>query len=103
MEFKFEIVNFEKSTGGGLQIEAIYDVNELIDDNTLYGIKVSFDDTHEQDKFDSSFPKYCKVRHCGPLTTVFYFDTFFSNKKTGDVNEAAIKRRTKILEVIKKL
>ena len=60
--------------------------------------------------FAAKFPKYCKARISGvssrhePSYRTVNFDvSLVTNKVTGDVNETAVKRRAKILEILNKL
>lgn len=62
----------------------------------------------------AKFPKYCKATISGcssgsdmygrptkRIRTVYFRISLATNKTTGDVNETAVKRRNKILEILK--
>lgn len=67
------------------------------------------------EEFSANFPKYCKAKFGGVSAKTWgadqadgyqtvSFDVWLgTNKVTGDVNETAVKRRLKVLEIITKL
>jgi len=67
------------------------------------GITILFDDIAEADAFASKFPKYCKVTSEPTIRgdAVVQLSTWCPvDERTGDVNEAAVKRANKIRAVM---
>jgi hypothetical protein len=86
-------------------------VSEVSDINEVSDIYVYFKEKEKAEEFLSHFPKSYKGKLnnviCGngliEYSVAFGFNTFFMNSSTGEINESAVKRRTKVIEKFKSL
>ena len=85
-------------------------INDITDVNEVKSIYAYFKTKEEAETYKAIFPKSYNAR-LGRISGMpdyefyvsFYFNTFWGNKTTGDVNETAIKRRDKVINKIKTL
>lgn len=99
------------NTGGYYPLPLLSSVNDIVDTNEVNGIHAYFKSKQEAEEFKAKFPKSYNA-HLGGVSgdkegytflVSFNFNTFWSNKSTGDKNETAIKRRDKVINKIKSI
>ena len=110
---RLDYKNVRPNGGYGI-LPQVHDIKEIEDINEIQSIGIICDTKEEAIEVFNLFPKYLRFRN-GTLGMeeagknvrkpyIFaHFDTFWSTKKTGELNEAAIKRRKRAIEVIKTL
>jgi hypothetical protein len=118
MQIRITQYVIDPGTGNLKQLPSVHTFDQA-EINDIYSISIGpFTSETERDEFASKFPKSYKV--CRPrehahlpngdinfdvtlYSVYFSFQTFWSNKVTGDKNEAAIKRRLNVIKKIKAL
>lgn len=100
---------------GYYMLPTISDINEIEDIDEISSIGIKFDDTEEIQKFISRFPRYFKLKeekystmdengkYINKPYTSINFNTFHKDRRMGDINETAIKKRIKFIEKLKEV
>lgn len=108
-------LDYKNFTGNGYHsLPLLKSLDDITDINEVSSITIEFDNENDSIEFANKFPKsykasISKVWNSGEFINggypnqyytyhvVFYFNTFFMNGNTGNVNETAVKTRIKVI------
>ena len=102
----------KENNGGYVLLTPVYSTEEISDINEVNFVQIGgFESLEQAEEFAARFPKYTKMRAYWlhsfnsskePVVSS-EFNTFWTNQVTGGKNEAAIKRRNRVIGTLKQM
>lgn len=89
--------------GGMRPLTTLNNINDITDINEIHYIMISGDFQFIFEQMPKSYNFKISTDLDGEKTMYVTFNTFWHNKKTGDINESACKNRLKIINKLKQI